>query len=42
MKRTEKKLLKKLTHCKNCGAQIKSIDQKYCEECGVSLIEQIH
>ena len=31
----------KRSHCTNCGARIKSINQEYCEECGVNLIEQI-
>ncbi|MFW9998744.1 MAG: hypothetical protein ACFE9Q_05860 [Candidatus Hodarchaeota archaeon] len=34
-----KKILKKLTHCKNCGERIQSLDQEYCEKCGVKLLE---
>ena len=35
------RLKETLTHCKNCGAQIQSKEQKFCEQCGVNLIEEI-
>lgn len=37
--KTKKKLLKRLTHCKNCGERIRSVEQEYCEKCGVKLLE---
>ncbi len=37
--KTNKKLLEKLTHCKNCGERIRSKEQEYCEKCGVKLLE---
>ncbi len=36
---TKKKILKKLNHCKNCGERIRSLDQEYCEKCGVKLLK---
>lgn len=35
------KLHKRLTHCKNCGAQIRSKKQLLCEGCGEILMEGI-
>ncbi|MFX1456828.1 MAG: hypothetical protein ACFFDB_15750 [Promethearchaeota archaeon] len=35
------KLRERLTHCKNCGALIKSKEQLVCEECGEDLMESI-
>ncbi|MBY8984979.1 MAG: hypothetical protein KGD65_07930 [Candidatus Lokiarchaeota archaeon] len=32
------KLRERLTHCKNCGARVKSKEQILCEECGETLI----
>jgi len=39
--KTKKKLLKKLNQCKNCGERIRSLDQEYCEKCGVKLLEDL-
>ncbi len=39
--KTKKNLLKKLSYCKNCGEKIRSIEQEYCEKCGVKLLENI-
>ena len=36
---TRKELVKKLIHCKNCGAKILSTEQEYCEKCGVKLLK---
>lgn len=41
IKEALKKLREKLTHCKNCGARIQSIEQILCEECGKNLMESI-
>lgn len=30
----------KLTHCKNCGELIRSLEQDFCEKCGVQLVEK--
>jgi len=35
------KLPERLTHCKNCGARIKSKEQLLCEECGINLLKSI-
>ncbi|MFX1325715.1 MAG: zinc ribbon domain-containing protein [Promethearchaeota archaeon] len=35
------KLRETLTHCKNCGAQIRSKEQEFCEKCGINIIETI-
>lgn len=40
-KKVMEKLRETLTHCKNCGAQIKSKDQEFCEECGINIIENL-
>jgi hypothetical protein len=37
--KTKKKLLKKLSHCRNCGEKIHSSEQEYCEKCGINLLE---
>ncbi len=37
--KTKKKILKKLGHCKNCGERIRSLEQEYCEKCGVKLLK---
>ena len=34
-------LRERLTHCKNCGARIKSKEQIICEECGENFIENL-
>ena len=39
---TKERLRKTITHCGKCGARIRNQHQVYCEECGVSLLAQIH
>ncbi|MFW9824292.1 MAG: hypothetical protein ACFFE4_15220 [Candidatus Thorarchaeota archaeon] len=39
MKEAKEKLRERLTHCKNCGARIKSKEQLLCEECGEELMK---
>ncbi len=39
--KVKNRLRETLTHCKNCGARIKSKEQKFCEECGVNLLEEL-
>ena len=40
-KEAMEKLRQGLTHCKNCGARIKSKDQEFCEECGMDIMKSI-
>lgn len=39
VKETKKSLRENLNYCKNCGARIKSKEQRFCEKCGVDLSE---
>lgn len=41
IKQPKDRLRERLTHCKNCGTQIQSKEQTFCEQCGVNLIEEI-
>jgi len=41
IRKAMEKLRERLTHCKNCGAQIRSKKQLLCEGCGEILMEGI-
>ena len=41
IKKAQLKKREKLTHCKNCGERIKSIEQDFCEKCGIPLVENL-
>lgn len=41
-RKAELRFRETLTQCRRCGSRVRSKHQIYCEECGVSLLEQIH